>query len=119
VGTALLAVSTSLPEVVVAIAAIRTVRSRNMAIGTLLGSNAFNLSIFCLVDVVYSTPIWRLLGMANVVNAAVSVTLGLIVLVGIRSSVGRKKLGRVSMTSLALLAVYLTGLFLVLLLSRT
>jgi cation:H+ antiporter len=118
VGTALLAVSTSLPEVVVAVAAIRTVRSRNMAIGTLLGSNAFNLSIFCLVDIAYSTSIWRLLGPANVVNAAVSATLGLIVLAGIKSNLGRRKLGPLGTTSMALLVVYLTGLFIVLMLSR-
>ena len=119
VGTALLAVSTSLPEVVVAISAIRTIGSRNMAIGTLLGSNAFNLSIFCLVDIVYARAIWGVLGIANVVNAVVSVILGLLVLGGIRSMLGKKKLARLSVPTLALLTVYLAGLFTVLLLSRT
>lgn len=48
VGTLLVAVATSLPEVTVAYYAISRAGSPDMAMGTLLGSNSFNLLVFAL-----------------------------------------------------------------------
>lgn len=52
VGTVFLAVSTSLPEIAVSLAAIR-IGASEMAIGNLLGSNLFNVFILFLDDVFY------------------------------------------------------------------
>lgn len=49
VGTIFLAISTSLPELVVSIAAVR-LGAYNMAIGNVLGSNIFNLLIIFIAD---------------------------------------------------------------------
>ncbi|MBD3347606.1 MAG: hypothetical protein GF400_00220, partial [Candidatus Eisenbacteria bacterium] len=46
VGTLLVAIATSLPEVTVAFSAIRSTDSPDMALGTLMGSNSFNLLVF-------------------------------------------------------------------------
>jgi cation:H+ antiporter len=53
VGTFFLAVSTSLPEIAISIAAVR-IGSVDMAVGNLLGSNIFNILILALDDLFYS-----------------------------------------------------------------
>lgn len=53
VGTFFLAVSTSLPEIAVSIAAVR-MGSIDMAVGNLLGSNIFNILILALDDLFYT-----------------------------------------------------------------
>ena len=52
-GTLLLAVSTSLPEIAVSLAAIR-LGSIDLAVGNLLGSNLFNIFILALDDIFYA-----------------------------------------------------------------
>lgn len=52
VGTFFLAVSTSLPEIAVSIAAVR-MGSIDLAVGNLLGSNIFNVLILAIDDIVY------------------------------------------------------------------
>ncbi|MBI3965282.1 MAG: hypothetical protein HY329_06575 [Chloroflexi bacterium] len=51
VGVALLAVVTSLPEIVVSFSSIRA-GSYDLAVGTLLGSNCFNMAILPVLDIV-------------------------------------------------------------------
>jgi len=53
VGTLFLAVSTSLPEIAVSLAAVR-MGSPDMAVGNLLGSNIFNVFILFLDDIFYT-----------------------------------------------------------------
>jgi len=53
VGTLFLAISTSLPEIAVSLAAVR-MGSPDMAVGNLLGSNIFNVFILFLDDVFYT-----------------------------------------------------------------
>jgi cation:H+ antiporter len=52
IGVTLLAVATSLPELVASIAAVR-LGAHDLAVGNLFGSNAFNMAIVVLVDVAY------------------------------------------------------------------
>ena len=51
-GTLFLAVSTSLPEIAVSIAAVR-MGSIDLAVGGLLGSNLFNILILAIDDIMY------------------------------------------------------------------
>lgn len=53
IGTLLVAATTSLPELVVSIAAVR-IGSMDMAVGNLLGSNIFNMLILALDDLFYT-----------------------------------------------------------------
>jgi cation:H+ antiporter len=53
IGTLLLAISTSLPEIAVSIAAVKA-NSIDMAVGNLLGSNIFNVLILFLDDIFYT-----------------------------------------------------------------
>ncbi len=52
VGTSLVAIATSLPELVTTLAAVR-LGAFDLAVGNLFGSNAFNMAAFFFVDVAY------------------------------------------------------------------
>ena len=54
VGASFLAFSTSLPELATAVAAVR-MGAFDLAVGSLLGSNAFNMAIILIVDLVYTS----------------------------------------------------------------
>jgi cation:H+ antiporter len=77
VGVALLAVTTSLPELVVAITAMRA-GSYDLAVGNLLGSNCFNMVILFVLDVVDGQSLL----LANVESSALVGALFAIVLMG-------------------------------------
>ncbi len=53
VGTALVAASTSLPELVASVAAVR-IGAHDLAVGNLFGSNAFNMVALLFTDVAYT-----------------------------------------------------------------
>lgn len=53
IGSTLVAVSTSLPELVVALAAIR-IGAHDLAVGNLFGSNAANMSVLLILDIAYT-----------------------------------------------------------------
>lgn len=58
VGATLLAITTSLPELVASISAIR-MNALNMALGNIIGSNAFNMIIFLPMDIAWKDgSIW-------------------------------------------------------------
>jgi cation:H+ antiporter len=52
IGTSLVAITTSLPELVTALAAVR-LGAFDLAVGNLFGSNAFNMAVLFIVDVAY------------------------------------------------------------------
>ena len=85
VGTLMVALATSLPELVTAAAAVR-IGAAEMAVGGILGSNLFNLTILGVVDLVY----WRGSLFAAIEGQhAVPLTLG-VVLAGLFYIVLRK-----------------------------
>lgn len=53
IGTLLVAATTSLPELVVSIAAVK-IGSMDMAVGNLLGSNIFNMLVLAIDDLIYT-----------------------------------------------------------------
>jgi cation:H+ antiporter len=69
VGTTLVALSTSLPEVVTTLAAVRR-GAFDLAIGNIFGSNVFNMVILALVDLFQAGPLFINLSQAHAVTAA-------------------------------------------------
>ena len=53
VGLLLLAVVTSLPEIITGISAVTVINAPDLAMGTIFGSNALNLFIIALLDITY------------------------------------------------------------------
>jgi cation:H+ antiporter len=117
VGTLLVAVATSMPEVSVAYAAIKRARLEDMALGTLLGSNTVNVLVFAVGAPLYllksQQSAWWHLDVSNLVSVVTALILTLFVLVGITSRSHRA--GRATTRALVALMVpiYLVCLLLV------
>lgn len=110
VGTTLVALVTSLPELVTTIAAIR-IGASDMAIGNLFGSNMFNMFALGLTDFFYTggrfldviDPAFLMVGMVGLLMTAVA-------LVG---NLGRleRRLGFIEIDALALFIIYFSGMW--------
>jgi cation:H+ antiporter len=113
IGTWLVGFSTSLPELVTCLAAVR-MRAYDLAVGNLFGSNAFNMAVFPLLDVVSSTgPVFSLITATHAISALVAIGL---MAVALAALVYRAR-GRASLmepSSALILVGYVLGLALVL-----
>ena len=110
VGTQLLALSTSLPELATSIAAVR-LKAPELAITNLLGSNLFNTGIVLFVDdLFYSNgPIWDHLSTAHIFNGAIAILMTIVVITVILIKPRNKTLKFISIESLVLASCYLTA----------
>lgn len=83
IGTSLVAIVTSLPEMVTTFAAVR-LGAFDMAVGNLFGSNAFNMAILFIVDSVYwKGPLLSTVDHTHAVTAFVSILLMTVGVMGI------------------------------------
>lgn len=111
VGTLLVAGATSLPEVVVTLAALR-LRALDMAIGGLLGSNLFDLLIIAIDDVFYTRgSLLAEVPSVHSVTAFSAVMMSGAVIVGLVYRPSRRLLRTMSVVGAALLAVYLVNVY--------
>ena len=113
VGATLVAVATSLPEITTTYAAIR-LGSYAMAVGNILGTNALEFALFLPADLIYGAgPIFAALGMPELTIAGINVALGLVLIWSLVRHSDRHFIG-FGADSLLVLAVYCTGMSLVL-----
>jgi cation:H+ antiporter len=92
VGTILIAVSTSLPEIVVSVTALR-IGAGDMAIGNLFGSNLFNIGILAIDDVFFFRgPLLSFIQPAHIVSALSALTMMIIAVIGLTYRASRKRL---------------------------
>ncbi len=107
VGTLLIAIATSAPEVVVTIAALR-LGALNMAIGNLLGSNLFNIAIVPVVDLLYlKGPILSHVSVVHAVSATSATIMTGIFVIGLFYRTRTRLYRTVGWASLMLFTVYL------------
>jgi len=111
VGSLFLAITSSMPELVVTIAALR-LGAIDMAVADILGSNMFNIAIIFPVDLFYSQgPILSLVSGAHLITAAVVIAMSLTVMVGLRFRQKRKTFSVISWYALALIGLYIFGVY--------
>ncbi|MCA0987173.1 sodium:calcium antiporter [Guptibacillus algicola] len=80
VGSFLIAASTSLPELVTVLAAFK-LANYNMAIGSILGSNLFNIQLLALTDILYRKgPILAALDASNIFIAGLGLVMTIVIL---------------------------------------
>jgi len=111
VGTTLVALVTSLPELVTTISALR-IGASDMAIGNLFGSNMFNMFALGLTDFIYTDgrfldvidPAFALIGMLGLLMTAVA-------LVGNLARL-EKRIWFIEVDALALFVLYAAGMWL-------
>jgi cation:H+ antiporter len=107
VGTLVIAVATSVPEMVVTISALR-LGAVDMAIGNLLGSNLFDILILALDDIAYTKgQLLAAASPANAVTAFAAVVMSGIFIVAVLYKPETRIRGTVGWVSIALLLVYL------------
>jgi cation:H+ antiporter len=106
VGTLFVAFATSIPELVVTVAAVR-IGALDMAVGNVLGSNLFDVLVVAIDDLAFVDG--PLLGQVSEVHVATAVTAMMmsgIVIVGLLYRPRSRVLGTVGWVSLLLLALY-------------
>jgi len=111
IGTSLVGISTSLPELVTAIAAVR-LGAFDLAVGNLFGSNAFNMAAFFFVDVAFrGGPLFNAISDAHAMTALWSILLMSIGLMGIIYRVEKRYL-LIEPDSFLIILGYCIGLWL-------
>jgi cation:H+ antiporter len=111
VGSLFLAITTSMPELVVTMAALR-LGAIDMAIADILGSNMFNLAIIAPVDLSYTQgSILSLASSSHLITAAVVVVMSLLVIAGLRFRQRRKVFRVMSWYTPALIVLYILGAY--------
>ena len=110
VGTLFLALATSLPELTVSITAVK-IGAFDLMLGNILGSNMFNVFVLAVTDMAYRKEALHIPeninpGLLTIAACAIGMTL----IVGIAGK-QRKKAQFIAWESLAMLGLYLTGLF--------
>lgn len=112
IGTTLVAATTSIPEVVTSIVAAR-IGAIDLAVGNVLGSNIFNMSILLVSDIFYRGGYILSAGSpTHAITALVGLLLSGLVALGLISPIpGRIR--RVSLEALLILVAYFLGAYLV------
>jgi cation:H+ antiporter len=115
VGTTLIALTTTLPELVVSISALR-IDAADLVFGNLLGSNLFNLAILAVDDLLYvKAPLFSYVTQSHIVSASAATAMTAIAVIGLTYRASRKRLP-LAWDSLAIVGVYALGTWTVLVL---
>ncbi|HBH79220.1 MAG TPA: sodium:proton exchanger [Nitrospira sp.] len=111
IGTSLVAITTSLPELVVSISAIR-LGAFDLAVGNLFGSNAFNMAAFFFADLTYQQGgLLSTVSSTHALTALWSIVMMNIGLMGIIYRAERR-FRLIEPDSLLMIIVYILGLWL-------
>ena len=106
VGNILIALSTSLPEVAVSVAAVR-IGAIDMAVGNLFGSNLFNIAVLALDDILYvKGPLLLWISSTHTVAAVSAICMTAIAIIGLTYRTTNKKPLFFSWDSLGILGIY-------------
>ncbi len=109
VGTLLLALSTSLPELVVSIAAVR-IGAVDIAVGNIFGSNLFNFLILAIDDIFYTRgPLLKSASKSNLIVLAAALLMTGIAIIGFVYQ-QEKKRWKLAADTFAIAVVYLLTL---------
>ena len=111
IGTSLVAITTSLLELVVAIGAVR-LGAFDLAVGNLFGSNAFNMAAFLFADLAYREG--GLLSSVSSTHALTALWSILMMNIGLMGIIYRaeKRLLLIEPDSLLMIVAYVLGLWL-------
>ncbi|NTW65705.1 MAG: sodium:calcium antiporter [Nitrospirae bacterium] len=112
VGSILIAMTTSLPELVISISALRIVAA-DMAIANILGSNLFNMVILAIDDLAYPDgPLFSAVSQNHAVTGTIAVVMTGIVVVSLMYRLEKKTALRIGWDALALILAYLVNIVL-------
>ncbi|HET9466938.1 MAG TPA: hypothetical protein VFO48_00945, partial [Vicinamibacterales bacterium] len=111
VGSLFVATSTSMPEVVVSIAAAR-IGALDMAVGNLFGSNLFNIAVLGFDDVLYTNgSVLSHIEAVHLVSLTAAMVMTAIAIIGLTYR-ARQKRFRLSWDTFGIVTVYAMGVLL-------
>lgn len=106
-GTVFIAASTSLPELIVSLAAIK-IRAADMAVGNLLGSNLFNMFILGIDDVFYRQgSLFKHISQVHLLSVFTTIIMTAIVGLGILFKPKHKQIWVFSLDTFILIVLYM------------
>jgi cation:H+ antiporter len=112
VGTLLVALATTLPELTVTVAAVR-IGALDLAIGNLVGSNLFNLAILSIDDLLYTGgPLIAAVSPSHALSAAAASVMAGALIVALVARPQARLLNAVGWTSVLLALVYFVNAWL-------
>jgi cation:H+ antiporter len=115
VGNIFIAVSTSLPEVVVSIAALK-LGAINLAVGNLFGSNIFNILILSIDDIFFiKGPILYFVSQSHVISGLSAIAMTAIAIIGLTYRASNKKI-LLAWDSLGIVLIFVINLIMLYLL---
>jgi len=89
IGTTLVAFSTSLPELVATLSAVR-LKAFDLAVGNIFGSNAFNMLLFAPLDMAHGSPLFAGIAQTHTLTALAVILATAIAVLGQLYSVERR-----------------------------
>lgn len=111
VGTILIAISTTLPELTVSISAVK-MGAIDLAVGTLFGSNILNIFILAVDDMLFvKGPILSFVNASHIISALSAILMTAIAIIGLTYRSEKKKL-LLAWDSIGILLVYIANIML-------
>lgn len=111
VGNIFIAISTSLPEIVVSTAAVK-MGAINLAIGNLFGSNIFNIFILAIDDIFFiKGPILSFVNPNHIISALSAISMTTIAIIGLTYRSEKRPL-LLAWDSIGIVLIYVTNLML-------
>lgn len=109
VGNIFIALSTSLPEVVVSITAVK-IDAIDLAIGNLFGSNIFNIFILAIDDIFFiKGPILSFVNPNHIISALSAIAMTTIAIIGLTYRASKKRL-LLSWDSIGIIIIYILNI---------
>ena len=113
IGSLLLAITTSLPEVAAGIAAVR-LDAVDLAISNVFGSNIFNMAILGVYDVVYfKGDLWTKIGSVHIFTAVIAMMMTSLAIVGLIYRATRPSRLYLTYDVLGLIVLYIGGMYII------
>jgi len=111
VGSLFLAITTSMPELVVTVAALR-LGAVDMAVADILGANMLDMVVITWADLFYAQgPILAMVSQSHLITAIMSVVMSLLVIVGLRFRQKGKTFIVISWYGLLIIGLYIFGVY--------
>ena len=108
VGGTFTAIATSLPELIIAVTAVR-MGALNLAVGDIIGGNAFDTLFVAISDMAYRAgPIYGAISNAEVLWLAITILMTAVLLMGLLYR-ERHGIGNIGVESVLLSVIYLGG----------
>jgi cation:H+ antiporter len=111
IGSLFLAITTSMPELVVSLSALR-LGAIDMAVANVLGANMLDMVVIIWADIAYTEgPILGAVSKAHITTAIVAMAMTVLVILGLLFRQKRKTFFVISWYSLALIGLYIFGAY--------